>query len=94
MAPRCVTSLTNAGPDFAQIAYIQHPDQTYEAVCPWCAQTLGTLAASLLSWPALRQLAALQEVHFTRVCPSFPSWQRGGALRLAVRVATPRGRHE
>jgi hypothetical protein len=88
---RWVTTTTNAGPDFSQIAYIQHPDRTYEAVCPWCAQTLGTLTASLLVFTTMKHMAALQESHFTRDCPYFLYWQRGGALRLAVCAASPRG---
>ena len=76
----------------SQTAYIQHHDTTYEAVCPWCAQTLGTFAASTSSLATMQELAALQQLHFTTACPYLLYWQRGGTLRLAVRIASTGGR--
>ena len=76
----------------SQTASIQHHDTTYEAVCPWCAQTLGTFAASTSSLATMQELPALQQLHFTTACPYLLYWQRGGTLRLAVRIASTSGR--
>ena len=76
----------------SQTASIQHHHTTYEAVCPWCAQTLGTFAASTSSLATMQELPALQQLHFTTACPYLLYWQRGGTLRLAVRIASISGR--
>ncbi len=91
MEQRWVTGIVHPGPEIAQTAYIQHHDKTYEVVCPWCAQTLGTLPASTSSLTTMQELAALQQAHFTTACPYLLYWQRGGTLRLAVRIASTRG---
>jgi hypothetical protein len=90
--PRWVTGITPPGPDRAQTAYIQHHDQTYEVICPWCAETLGMLAAATSSLATMQEVAALQQAHFTTSCPYALYWQSGGKLRLAVRSASPRER--
>jgi len=91
MEQRWVTGIIPPGPDMSQIAYIQHRDTTYEVVCPWCAETLGTLTASTDPFTIMKQLADFQETHFNMDCPYFLYWQRGGTLRLAVCIASPRG---
>ena len=91
MEQRWVTGIIPPGPDMSQIAYIQHRDTTYEVVCPWCAETLGTLTASTDPFTIMKQLADFQETHFNMDCPYFLYWQRGGTLRLAVRSASTRG---
>jgi hypothetical protein len=85
---RWVTGIVHPGAEISQTAYIQHHDTTYEVVCPWCAQTLGTLAASTPSLTIMQELAALQQLHFTTACPYLLYWKRGGTLRLAVRIAS------
>ena len=88
---RWVTGIVYPGSEMSQTAYIQHHDMTYEVICPWCAQTLGTLAASTFSLTTMQELAALQRSHFTMACPYLLYWQRGGTLRLAVRTASTSG---
>jgi len=86
-----VTGIVHPGPESLQTAYLQHHETTYEVVCPWCAQTLGTLAASPSSLATAQELTALQQSHFTTVCPYLLYWKCGGTLRLAVRITSTRG---
>jgi hypothetical protein len=88
---RWVTAIGHPEPEVSQTAYIQDHDTIYEVVCPWCAQTLGTLAASTSSLTIMQELVALQQLHFTTACRYLLYWKRGSTLRLAVRIVSTNG---
>jgi hypothetical protein len=90
-----VIGIVHPGPEISQIAYIQHHDRTYEVVCPWCAQTLGTLAASTSSLTIMQELATLQQFAFYYGLSLFATFQLGRrkARYPAARFLTPPVEH-